>query len=294
MLKLKKLLLKSKLVAHIDLVYNKLVKAVLVDGFNYLDSSRNNIQMLQIPNYQLVIDMQQGFPLLTTKRIYWKAFSHELIWMLSGSTSIDYLVANDVGIWDKDAANFNKGDAHYVGRIYGAQWRTWQSFDKWGLHRLDQIQQLIRGLKIDLYSRRHIVTAWNPGELGEMALPPCHWAFEVLPCKGGFALKWHQRSCDLMLGIPFDIGLYALLGKLIEKEIGIEFITLIGNLSNIHFYGPHISLAAQQITRYPSQLRTDLILRESANIFNLNIKDIDMTQYEPHPPIKAELYSKIN
>lgn len=279
--------------AHVDIQYNKLVKAVLMDGFNYLDKSRAEIEMLQIPNYQLEIDMQQGFPLITTKRIYWRAFSHELIWMLSGATDISYLVENGVGIWDEDAANFNKGDAHYVGRIYGAQWRAWQSFDRYGLHRLDQIQQLIKGLKNDLYSRRHIVTAWNPGELSEMALPPCHWAFEVLPCKGGFALKWHQRSCDLFLGIPFDIGLYALLGKLIEKEIGVEFVTLIGDLSNIHFYGPHIPLVRGQMMNNPSQVRTDLILRESANIFNLTIKDIDMTDYNPHLPIKAKLYTKV-
>lgn len=280
--------------SHVDLAYNNLVKAVLRDGFTYLDKSRAEIEMLQIPSYLLEIDMWHGFPLITTKKIFWRSFAHELIWMLSGSTNIEYLVEKGVGIWNEDAANFNKGDAHYVGRIYGAQWRSWQSFDRFGLHRLDQIKELITGLKNDFYGRRHIVTAWNPGELSEMALPPCHWSFEILPCKGGFMLKWHQRSCDLFLGIPFDIGLYALLGELIAKEIGRDFIKLIGDLSNVHFYTPHLKQVYLQQSREPLYSTTKLMLHSDASLFNLNINQLEVVNYMYHPPIKAKLYTKIS
>jgi len=275
--------------AHVDLIYNKLVRAVLKDGFSYFDASRANIEMLQIPDYKLVIDMREGFPLITTKRIYWKSIAHELIWMLSGSSSIKYLNDNGVYIWDKDAANFGQGDSQFVGRIYGAQWRSWSSTYIF----IDQIKQLITGLRTNLHSRRHIVTAWNPAELNQMALPPCHWSFEIIPEKDGFMLKWHQRSCDVMLGIPFDIGLYALLGKLIEKEIDLPFNTLVGDLSNVHFYGPHIQLAKEQIKRTPLEQKTQLILANYTSINNIHIDYIDMLHYEYHEPIKAELFAKI-
>lgn len=288
--------------AHVDNQYKALVEAVLRDGFYYSDRSRANIRMLQIPSYQLEIDMLAGFPLLTTKKIFWKSFAHELIWMLSGSTNIEYLQDNGVKIWDKDAANFKQGSDLYVGRIYGAQWRSWAGGRVYPFERgiyIDQIRELIRGLKNDFYNRRHIVTAWNPAELSDMALPPCHWSFEVLPClipntaTIGFKLKWHQRSCDLFLGIPFDIGLYALLAKLISKEIGIPCVGLIGDLSNVHFYEPHIILAQEQITRQPRLYEARLTIRPEADMFNLSINDLIIENYASHPAIKAELYAKV-
>jgi len=283
--------------AHIDIQYNKLVRTILNEGFIYQDKSRANINMLQIPHYTLDIDMLQGFPLLTTKRIYWKSFIHELIWMISGSQYIDYLQENKVTIWDADAAKFDSRN-NYVGRIYGAQWRqfrTYQNYDD-STH-VDQLSSLLHGLRDDFYNRKHIVTAWNPAELKNMALPPCHWSFEIIPCSNpisgiGFMLKWHQRSVDTMLGLPFDIGLYATLGKLIEKEINRPFVRLIGDLSNVHFYEPHIKLVRQQIMRDSFAERTDIIINPTANFFNLNIKDFGMTEYNPHPPIKAELFTK--
>jgi thymidylate synthase len=276
--------------AHIDRAYGKMVQAILRDGFAYADKSRSNIGMLEIPHYLLDIDITQGFPLLTTKKIYWKAFTHELIWMLSGSTNIDYLQANKVNIWDQDAKNFSGGT--YVGRIYGAQWRRWRGYDlngKWGF---DQIATLIEGMKQNIYTRRHIVTAWNPAELSQMALPPCHYSFQVFPTKEGFGLKWHQRSCDTLLGIPFDIGLYALLGKLLERETNIEFTRLIGDLTCVHLYEPHIELIKEQLDTKPYDNYVDITIAEEANFNDLNINNFKVHDYLHHPPIKAKMYAK--
>jgi len=286
--------------AHVDLQYNKLVKSILSKGFTYIDKSRGNIELLQIPHYTLEIDMAQGFPLISSKQIFWKSVAHELIWMLSGSTSIQYLKDNGVNIWNKDAANYKVGNETHVGRIYGAQWRAWTGEYKKFYKPLDQITKLITGLKNDLHNRRHIVSAWNPAELDQMALPPCHWSFEVIPTFiaeeniFGFALKWHQRSCDTMLGIPFDIALYALLGKLIEKETGLRFVTLIGDLSNVHFYEPHIILAVKQLWNRPFDQITQLLIAKDASIFDLNINNLNISNYKHHPAIKAELFAKIN
>lgn len=274
--------------AHIDHVYKDLVLTLLTEGFTYQDKSRANITMLEIPSYQLDIDITKGFPLLTTKKMYWKIMAHELIWMLSGEDNIDYLQHNNVKIWDKDARNFSKGT--HVGRIYGAQWRSWGTRPE---TRIDQIKNLIEGLKSDLYTRRHLVTAWNPSELEDMALPPCHWAFQVMPARGGFALKWFQRSCDVFLGIPFDIGLYAFLGKLIEAETGIRLMRLIGDLTCVHLYGPHVPLIQDQMQRRAMTGNVELTLAKSASVDNININDFQITGYVSHPPIKAEMYAKV-
>ena len=279
--------------AHIDTVYNGMVETLLREGFRYADKSRANIGMLEIPHYVLDIDITQGFPLLTTKKIYWKSFIHELIWMLSGVDNIDYLQENGVKIWDQDAYNFSGGS--YVGRIYGAQWRSWGGNPLAG----DQITKLIKGInRGDLYNRRQIVTAWNPAELDDMALPPCHWAFQVFPTKFGFGIKWMQRSCDAFLGIPFDIGLYAALGKLIENETDIPFTRLIGDLTCVHLYEPHIPLAEMQIARPPIVNEAKLKIYGSglfnqARPDNLSINNFRVANYLHHEPIKAKMYAKV-
>lgn len=279
--------------AHIDTVYKGMVETLLREGFRYADKSRANIGMLEIPHYVLDIDITQGFPLLTTKKIYWKSFIHELIWMLSGADNIDYLQENGVKIWDKDAYNFSGGS--YVGRIYGAQWRSWGGDPVEG----DQIAKLIKGInRGDLHNRRQIVTAWNPTELGNMALPPCHWAFQVFPTEHGFGIKWMQRSCDVFLGIPFDIGLYAALGKLIENETDIPFTRLIGDLTCVHLYAPHIPLAEMQIARPPvvNEAKLEIIgdgLFNQVRLDNLSINNFKVSDYLHHEPIKAEMYAKV-
>lgn len=276
--------------AEIDVTYCTLAETILSQGFWYEDKSRANISMLQVPFYQMVIDMTgKEFPLLTTKKVWWKGIAHELIWMLSGATDITYLQNNKVHIWDKDAMNFS--GSNYVGRIYGAQWRSWQSS-------FDQIAALLKNLKENPFSRKHIVTAWNPAELRLMALPPCHWAFEILPettlsGKFSFTLKWIQRSCDVMLGIPFDIGLYAFLGKLIEKLTGYRFKTLVGDLSNVHFYGPHINAIQKQLSRPRDIPGPRFEFKSSAELDSLTIDDFLMYNYYPMPAIKAELFTKV-
>ena len=242
----------------------------------------------------MIIDMaDEKFPLLTTKQVWWKGIAHELIWILSGKTDIAYLQNNKVHIWDKDAINFS--GSNYVGRIYGAQWRSWTTPMQ---NSFDQIANLLKNLRKNPFSRKHIVTAWNPAELHLMALPPCHWAFEILPevDPGGeisFTLKWIQRSCDVMLGIPFDIGLYAFLGRLIEKLTGYKFKTLVGDLSNVHFYGPHLPAVREQLSRARGMPGPRFEFKSSAELDNLTIDDFQIYDYFPEPAIKAELFTKV-
>ena len=288
--------------ANIDRLYFNLCTTILNQGFDYNDLSRGGITLAQIPHYQLEIDMHnEKFPLLTTKTINWKSVAHELIWMLSGSTSIQYLVDNNVNIWTEDAKNFS--DSYDVGPIYGKQWRFWQPKTdpngKSDKTPIDQIKVLLTGLKSDLFNRRHIVTAWNPSELHLMALSPCHWAFEILPCyhadteEVGFILKWHQRSVDAFLGLPFDIASYAFLGKLIEYLIDIPFIKLIGDLSNVHFYHPHIKSVHKQLKRSTDIEGPYFDFEGLVLLENLCLDNFTLLHYNPEPYIKAKLFTKV-
>ena len=290
--------------SHIDTVYKKLCNNILEEGYIYKDVTRDNIKMLQIPSYTLDIDISKGFPIITTKRISWKTVLHELIWMLSGSTNIDYLKENNVKIWDKDAYNFS--GSSFVGRIYGAQWRNWIGIANNNVEHIDQINNLVKNIKKNPHSRRHLVTAWNPVDLQHSALPPCHWSFEFIPNFGincnnkGFTIKWHQRSCDVFLGIPFDIVLYSLLGYLIEYHTGLKFERLIGDLSNVHFYEPHIKLIKMQLDRKPFPDKPYMVINNFNSFSNKDILDsidyrnIDIKNYKFHPAIKAEMYAKVS
>lgn len=300
--------------AHIDHQYNKLAEAVLKDGFRYNDSSRNNMEMLEIPHHTLEIDITKGFPLLTTKKIFYNSVIHELIWMLSGSKYIDYLISNGVNIWTKDTYSFYlrrfnenvtkifniqpltfedfkeeiKKKDHglgFVGPIYGSQWRNWNDS-------IDQIKNLLRDAEENLYSRRLLVTAWNPSDLPKMALPPCHWAFQLFPTKDGFGLKWHQRSCDVLLGIPFDIALYATLGKLIEAKLNLKFTTLVGDLSCVHFYGPHVEKIKEQLERPIIDNECDLVLNPDIDVLLPRYEHFELINYKSNKPLKAEMYAK--
>lgn len=280
--------------SHVDRQYKKLCQRVLLKGHKYKDVSRDNVGMLEIPHYLLDIDMTQGFPLLTTKKINWKICAHELIWMLSGSTNIDYLQKNNIRIWDEDAHNFSGGS--YVGPIYGSQWRSWNSRKKEGFKAgLDQIQGLIEGLRANRFDRRRLVTAWNPSEVrpDEVALPPCHWAFQVMPDGYGFALKWHQRSTDVFLGLPFDIALYAFLGSLISRIIEVPFTRLIGDLSCVHFYEPHLPLVYSQLRHKTYMEAPKLVLSDYvSSLDDVSIEHFKIVNYESYPSLRAPLITK--
>lgn len=282
--------------ALIDKQYNKLLETILRDGFHYTDASRDNVAMLQIPSYTLTIDMEKGFPLLTTKRIYWKTCAHEFIWMLKGTPSIQYLKDRNVKIWDADVANYDKEKGLDAGRIYGVQWRDWTNTNG---ENIDQLERLITRIKDGgLYSRRNLVVAWNPAELSEMALPPCHWGFEVIPMSNGFEdrpgfmLKWYQRSVDVFLGLPFDIVLYAFMGKMIESLTGYKFMTLEAALSNIHIYGPHLPQVNEQLSRTPIDQEAHFYWANYIDLHWIDIEDFKVENYKYHPPIKANLITK--
>ena len=275
--------------ATIDKLYYQLANDILLGGFWYTDPTRANIAMLQLPHWQLDYDMSQGFPLLTTKKVAWKAALTEFLWILKGYSDITYLHKHNVHIWDRDVANFDPKGIN-AGRVYGSQLRHWNN-------RVDQMQDLFKGLKHRPFNRRHLVSLWNPSELHLMALPPCFWAFEVLPDidfqgKTVFALKWHQRSVDTFLGLPFDIAWFGFMGKLIERETGYRFTRLIGDLSNVHFYGPHLPSIEQQLARSVDTKAPGIRINQDRIWTNLEPLDFEITGYNPAPAIKAELFTQ--
>lgn len=312
--------------AKVDLEYGNLTKEILEYGYEYLDKSRGVI-CKQVSSYNLELDnVYLQFPLLTTKKMYTKGIVGELLWFLRGLDNLEYLHENNIHIWDKDAENNFKGklsDTH-IGRNYGVQWRDWTTVNReFGdvIPGLDQISNLIQNLKDKPMSRRHIVTAWNPAELDETALPPCHWAFEIIPypiperVKYLFAgydylfdLKWHQRSVDTFLGLPFNITSYALLMRVIGELTQMIPNKLIGDLSNVHFYEPHIQLVEKQMENSPmkyqepdfsfSMMAEELFASfRRGNISldqvfkSLRIEDFLFTGYHSYPAIGAEMYA---
>lgn len=320
--------------SRVDQLYQQLSLAIIEQGYWYDDKSRG-MRCKQLTSLTVDFDLQTEFPLLTTKKMHTKSIVGELIWFLRGLDNLEYLHENNITIWDKDAKNDFEGklsDTH-VGRNYGVQWRDWNKFvhDTWGRSNheynkipVDQIKNLIEGLIENPMSRRHIVTAWNPAELHQTALPPCHWAFEILPRpiyefekelypgkEYVFTLKWHQRSVDTFLGLPFNIASYGMLAKVIEELTGYVAIGLIGDLSNIHFYEGHIESAREQMKNNPLKHKgpqfkfSDKLLRDfelyrrgtielDALFYSMKIEDFIFENYQSFEPIKAEMYEPIN
>jgi len=280
--------------AQIDIQYRDLCVDILRNGFSYRDPTRGNIGMLQVPSYLLDIDVAKEFPLLTSKKMFWKGIVAELVWILTGQTDVKFLQDQGVHIWDEDAKRFSGGV--YAGRVYGAQLRDWTSVNiNLEPCSTDQLTRLVQGLKETPFNRRHIVTMWNPGELHMMALPPCPWAWEVLPYQEEtgaicFVLKWHQRSVDTFLGLPFDIAHYGLLGLLIEAWTGYTFTRLIGDLSNVHFYEPHLDAVQTQLGR-PVDIPAPAVWAVTSRIQDLSLDTFYLQDYRPAPTIKAKLFT---
>lgn len=254
--------------------YMYLLEHVLRNGVERED--RTGTGTLGVFGYQMRFDLTKGFPLLTTKKIPVKAVIHELLWFLSGSTNIKYLQDNGVTIWDEWADE--NGD---LGPVYGKQWRDFNG--------VDQISELIDGLRQNPYGRRHIVTAWNPVEIKESALPPCHCLFQFHVQDGKLSCQLYQRSCDIFLGVPFNIASYALLTHMVAQQCGLDAGEFIWTGGDVHLYLNHLPQARLQFGREPHRKLPQLELRRAESIFDYKIEDFAITNYHPYPAIKAEV-----
>jgi thymidylate synthase len=231
--------------------------------------------------YQMRFDLAQGFPLLTTKKLHLKSIIHELLWFLMGETNIGYLKENGVRIWDEWADE--NGD---LGPVYGSQWRSWPAPNG---ESIDQIERLIDGLKNNPNSRRHIVTAWNPAEIENMALPPCHCLFQFFVAEGKLSCQLYQRSADIFLGVPFNIASYALLTHMVAHVVGLKPGEFVHSFGDAHIYHNHFEQARLQLTRSPRPLPKLVMNPERKSIFDFKFEDFSFEGYDPHPTIKAPI-----
>lgn len=231
--------------------------------------------------HQMRFDLSQTFPVLTTKKLHLRSIIHELLWFLQGDTNIKYLKDNGVRIWD-DWADEN-GD---LGPVYGAQWRSWPTPNGEGI---DQIAKLVDGLKNNPNSRRHIVSAWNPALVDEMALPPCHCLFQFYVADGKLSCQLYQRSADIFLGVPFNIASYALLTLMLAQVTGLKAGEFIHTLGDAHIYHNHFDQTELQLARTPKQLPTMSINPDVTDIFEFKFEDFKLENYEAEPNIKAPI-----
>ena len=256
--------------------YLKLLRDILDNGTDKTD--RTGTGTISVFGRCIRHDMTKGFPLLTTKKMSIKSIMTELKWFIKGDTNIKYLVDNGVTIWNGDYEKSGRTD-NELGPIYGKQWRNWNG--------IDQIKSLIEKIKTNPDSRRHIVSAWNVGELDQMTLPPCHYAFQCYVSNNRkLSLMWNQRSVDTFLGLPYNIASYGMLLLLLCKETGYEHGELIGSLGDVHLYSNHIEQAKLQLTREPYDLPT--VKLSNVDILNGEF-DYELINYKSHPKIKAPL-----
>jgi len=260
--------------------YLQLLKDVLEKGERRED--RTGTGTLSLFGYQTRYDLSLGFPLVTTKKCHVRSIIHELLWFLKGDTNVQYLRDNKVTIWDEWADE--RGD---LGPVYGHQWRKWKSADG---RVIDQISQVIEGIKTKPHSRRHIVSAWNVGDIERMALPPCHALFQFyVHTDGRLSCQLYQRSADIFLGVPFNIASYALLTLMVAQVTGLTPGDFVHTLGDAHLYSNHIDQARLQLSREPRALPTMRIDPAVASIFGFKFEDFTLENYDPHPSIKAAI-----
>lgn len=259
--------------------YLNLLQHVLDNGA--IKEDRTGTGTRSVFGYQFRVDLSDGFPLLTTKKLHLRSIIHELLWFLKGSTNTAYLKENNVKIWDEWA-----DEQGNLGPVYGYQWRSWPTPD--GKH-IDQISQLIEGLKNNPDSRRHLVSAWNVGMIDQMALPPCHILFQFYVANGKLSCQLYQRSADLFLGVPFNIASYALLTLMIAQVTGYEPGEFIHTFGDAHIYQNHLEQVEKQLQRKPYPLPTMKINPKVNNIFDYTFDDFELTDYLSHPHIKGEV-----
>ncbi|AIJ08909.1 MULTISPECIES: thymidylate synthase [Edwardsiella] len=257
--------------------YLDLMRKVLAEGTPKAD--RTGTGTLSIFGHQMRFNLQQGFPLVTTKKCHLRSIIHELLWFLNGETNVKYLHENNVTIWDEWADD--NGD---LGPVYGKQWRAWGCTDG---RQVDQISQVMEQLRQDPDSRRIIVSAWNVGELDQMALAPCHAFFQFYVADGRLSCQLYQRSCDVFLGLPFNIASYALLVHMMAQQLDLQVGDFVWTGGDTHLYSNHMEQTALQLTREPRALPRLALARRPASIFDYRFEDFIIEGYDPHPAIKA-------
>ena len=259
--------------------YLQLLSKVLHEGLEKTDRTGTGTQ--SIFGHQMRFNLKKGFPLLTTKKLHLKSIVHELLWFLSGETNIRTLNEKSVRIWDDWADE--KGE---LGPIYGYQWRSWPSPDG---KSIDQISNLIQKIKRNPDSRRLIVSAWNPSDIGKMALPPCHILFQFYVNQNKLSCQLYQRSADVFLGVPFNIASYSLLTMMVAQICSLQVGEFIHTLGDTHLYLNHLDQAQKQLTRQPRPLPQISLNPEVQSIFDFQFEDFSLINYHPHPSIRAPI-----
>ena len=257
--------------------YLELMRHVAERGHRKDD--RTGTGTLSVFGWQMRFDLSEGFPLLTTKKLHTRSIIHELLWFLRGDTNIKYLKDNKVSIWDEWADENGE-----LGPVYGKQWRRWEAPDG---RSIDQIAQLVDGLKRNPDSRRHIVSAWNPADIERMKLPPCHALFQLYVANGRLSCQLYQRSADIFLGVPFNIASYALLTLMLAQVCGYRPGDFVHTLGDAHLYLNHLRQAEEQLDRVPRMLPLMRLNPDVRDIFAFRIEDFTLEGYDPHPHIAA-------
>ena len=266
-------------IAHPEQQYLDLLRLVLETGVDRPDRTGTGTRSLF--GAQMRFDLATGFPLLTTKKLHLKSIVYELLWFLRGETNVRWLQAHGVKIWDEWADE--NGD---LGPVYGSQWRSWPD-GKGGS--IDQIANVVQSIRTKPDSRRHIVTAWNPAEVDEMALPPCHCLFQFYVAEGRLSCQLYQRSADIFLGVPFNIASYALLTQMMAQVTGLAPGHFVHSFGDVHLYSNHVQQAHEQLAREPRPFPRLRLNPERGSIFDFVYEDFAFDGYDPHPHIKAEV-----
>lgn len=259
--------------------YLDLLNHVIENGIEKKD--RTGTGTISVFGYQMRFNLQDGFPLLTTKRMHIKSILHELLWFLAGSTNIQYLKEHNVRIWNEWA-----DEQGNLGPIYGYQWRSWPSYDG---KFVDQISQVVHSIKHNPDSRRHIVSAWNVGQLDEMALPPCHILFQFYVADGKLSCQLYQRSADIFLGVPFNIASYSYLVHMIAQVCGLQPGDFIHTLGDAHIYLNHLDQVKLQLSREPMPLPHLKLNPAVQSVFDFRFDDFEIVDYQSHPTIKGDI-----
>ena len=259
--------------------YLDLMRLVLTTGAEKLD--RTGVGTLSVFGHQMRFNLENGFPMLTTKKLHLKSIIHELIWFLNGDTNITYLNQHGVRIWNEWADETGE-----LGPVYGKQWRSWPAGDG---ETIDQIADLVSGLKNNPDSRRHLVTAWNPSELKKMALPPCHCLFQFYVADGKLSCQLYQRSADVFLGVPFNISSYALLTLMLAQVTNYSPGEFIHTMGDAHIYKNHLTQVKEQLARQPKSLPRLQLNPNIMDIFDFSYEDFTLTDYDADPHIAAKV-----